>query len=323
MKNLLLSAIISLYFLPCWGQTKSETMIALAVVTPHQTDHLDESQSVRLEKKIVELVSKSGLSASKGGSNVIIYPVFSIENEELVEGGMQNITVIQANISLFIKQFDNDIIFASVSKQIKGSGSSKQKAINDIITKISVNDVKFGQFIQEGKAKIIDYYETNCSTILAKAETCSKRKEHEEAIALLMSVPEAVSCYSEALKKADMVYQAYQNQRCNELLQQAQSLYGGHQYMDALSVLSELEVFSTQCSSDAKVLIKTIEGKISAQEKQEWDFKVKQYNDRLRFEEKQQNNKARLTEKWINAARNIAVSYYNRKVNYNYVYHCL
>jgi hypothetical protein len=291
-----------------WGQTSSKSeSIALAIVVPYQTDYLDESQSVRLGKKITELVSKSGLSASIGGSNMVIYPVFSIENEELVEGGMQNITIIYADISLFIKQLDNNIIFASVSKQIKGSGSNRQKAISDIITKFSATESKLIKFVEEGKGKIIAYYETNCSNLLAKADACSKKKEYEEAIAILMSIPDVVSCYPQALKKSEEVYIAYQNQRCNELLKQAETYYAEHAYMDALSVLSELEVFNTKCSQEAKTLTKNIEAKISAQEKKEWGFMVKQQNDEVALEKHR-----------VNAIRDIAKSYYNQKINYNY-----
>lgn len=308
MNKLLILILMNLFALSSWGQTSSKgESIALAVVVPYQVDYLNESQSVRLEKKMMEMVTKSGLSASIGGSSIAIYPVFTIESEELVEGGMQNITIINADITFFIRQLDTDIVFASLSKQIKGSGNTRQKAINDIITKLSASDPKFTQFIEEGKRKIIAYYETNCTKLMAKAESCASKKEYEEAIAILMSIPDVVSCYPQALKKSEVVYVAYQNQRCNELLQQAEASYAEHSYMYALSILSELQTFDTKCSVSAKTLIRNIEAKISAQEKREWDFMVKQQNDEVALEKNR-----------VNAIRDIAKSYYNRKVNYNY-----
>jgi hypothetical protein len=279
--------------------------IPISVVVPQQVDYLDASQSVRLGKKMTDAVTRSGLSASNGGSSIIMYPLFSIEKEDVVEGGMQNIRVVNADISFTVKNLESDIIYASYNRQIRGSGSSRQRAINDAISKIPVNDKDFDRFIQQGREKILAYYEGNCSNILLRAESCAKRQQYEEAIALIASIPDAASCYPQALGAIEKFYPAYQNQQCNELLQKAQTLYAAHKYNEALSVLYGLKVFSTDCHSEIKTLISTIESSLSAEEKRQWDFLVQQYN-----------NRAALQEKRIEAVQAIATAYYGRKINY-------
>jgi hypothetical protein len=73
----------------------------------------------------------------------VIYPKFAIYETNVVEGGMQNITVVSVELSLFIKQVDNNMLFSTISKQLKGSGSSKELAITNAISKIPTNDPDF------------------------------------------------------------------------------------------------------------------------------------------------------------------------------------
>ncbi|MDR2564063.1 MAG: hypothetical protein LBC98_09015 [Prevotellaceae bacterium] len=279
--------------------------IPVSIVVPQQVDYLDDSQTVRLGKKMLDATTRSGLSASTGGSSIIMLPIFSIAREDIVEGGMQNLVVVDADISFVIKNLESDLIYSSYNRRIRGSGSNRTRAINEAISAISVNDAEFNKFIERGREKILAYYESNCSTILLRAESCAKRRQFEEAIALIASIPDAASCYSQALSAVEKFYSEYQNQQCKELLQKAQALYAAHKYNAALSVLYDLKTFSSACASEAKALMTTIEGNLSAEEQRQWDFTVQQYSDRTLLQEKR-----------IEAIQAIASAYYGRQINY-------
>jgi hypothetical protein len=288
--------------------------IAIAVAVPQQIDHLDASQRMRLGKKMFDLVTHSGMSATGEGAEVMMMPLFSIESEDLVEGGMKNLTVVTADVTFLIRQVETDKVFASVSRQIKGAGTDRQKAIGDAISKISPTDAALRKFIAEGREKITDYYSTSCKSIVAKAESCAKQLKYGQAIALLSSIPEAVTCFEHAQRKAQDIYVAYQNQRCEELLQQAQALYGGHFYVPALALLASFEQFNTRCSADAKALIRTIEGKISESEKREFDREKQAWE----FVAKQQSDKTMLESQRISAIQEVATAYYKQKIEEHY-----
>ncbi len=194
--------------------------IALSVIMPENVDGLDVSQLSKLETKISQIVTVSGLAASGYNNNFIIYPKFAIYESNIVEGGMQNITVVTAELSLFIKQVDNNLLFSTICKQIKGSGSNKELAITNAISKIPTNDPEFKTFIETGKTKIIQYYETKCVDIIKKSDSYVKMQQYEQALGLLMTVPEEVSsCYNQIQDKAIEAYKAYQTQKCAELIQ--------------------------------------------------------------------------------------------------------
>lgn len=119
-----------------FAQSSSDVgKISLSVIMPENVDGLDGSQLSKLETKISQIVTVSGIAASGYNNNFVIYPKFAIYESSIVEGGMQNITVVTVELSLFIKQVDNNILFSTISKPLKGSGSSKELAITNAISK--------------------------------------------------------------------------------------------------------------------------------------------------------------------------------------------
>jgi hypothetical protein len=281
--------------------------IALSLVMPENVDGLNSSQLSKVETKISQITTANGLGASGYNNNFVIYPKVAIYETSVVEGGMDNITVVTAEISLFIKQVDNNLLFGTISKQIKGSGSDKTLALTNAISKIPVNDKDFQTFIENSKGKIIAYYESVCNDILNQADTYMKMQDFEKAIGVLMSIPQEVSCYNNVKAKSIEVYKLYQNKLCKEQLLEAKSKIASQDYDGGLQVLSMIDP-SSNCYNDAKTTIQQTENKVSAKAKKEWDFKMKQYESSVELEKER-----------INAVKDIAVAYYKRnRPTYNY-----
>jgi hypothetical protein len=295
-----------------FAQTTNDVgKIALSVVMPDNVEGLNTSQLSKLETKISQIVVASGLAASGYNNNFVVYPKFAIYETNVVEGGMQNITVITSELSLFIKQVDNNIMFSTISIQLKGSGNSKELAITNAISKIATNDLDFKTFIETGKTKIIKYYETKCEDIISKSDAFVKMQKFEQALGLLMSVPEEVSsCYNKIQDKSIIAYKAYQTQKCSELIQKAKTTLASNDFVGALDILADIDPSAT-CFKEAQTIAKTAEAKVTAEEKKQWDFQMKQYNDEISLEKQR-----------INAIKDIAVSYYKSQpttVSYNYI----
>ncbi len=295
-----------------FAQTTNDVgKIALSVVMPDNVEGLNTSQLSKLETKISQIVIASGLAASGYNNNFVVYPKFAIYETNVVEGGMQNITVITSELSLFIKQVDNNMMFSTISKSLKGSGNSKELAITNAISKIPSNDPEFKTFIETGKTKIIKYYETKCEDIISKSDGFVKMQKFEQALGLLMSVPEEVSsCYNKIQDKSIVAYKAYQTQKCSELIQKAKATLASNNFVGALDILADIDPSAT-CFKEAQTIAKTAEAKVTAEEKKQWDFQMKQYNDEISLEKQR-----------INAIKDIAVSYYKSQpttVSYKYI----
>lgn len=317
-----------LLFFSAGAQTLSDVgKIVLSVVMPENLEGLTASQLSKLESKITQITTRAGLAANSYNQTFVIYPKFAIYESQVVEGGMQNITVLTAELSLYILQTTTNVLFASVSKPLKGSGKSREAAITQLISQIPVSDKAFAAFIDEGKQKIIQYYETNCNNIVKKADSYIQRQQYDQALGLLMSVPEEVSaCYDKILNKAIDTHQALLTQICSEKMLQAKTMLATKNYEGTLGVLSEIDP-SAVCFKEALAMVQSIENRISEAEKQQWDFRMKQYEDARNLKQQQhersleqQRNANELERQRIDAIKEVAIAYYKSQpttVNYS------
>lgn len=310
MKKILL--IITAFVLFQFAKSQSTNdvgKISISVIMPENVDGLDASQLSKLETKITQIVTNSGIGASGYNNSFVIYPKFAIYETNIVEGGLQNITVVKSELSLFIKQVDNNLLFSSISKTLNGSGNNKLTALTNAISKIAVNDNEYKMFVETGKAKIIKYYESKCLDIITKSETLAKKQDFEQALGLLMSVPEEVSCYAKVQEKSIELYKAYQDQKCKTLIHEVNLSVTNNDYTKALENLGLIDP-SSSCFKEAQGIMKKIESKIDAEQKRQLALQMKIYNDQVALQKQR-----------INAVKEIAVAYYKNRpsVHYNYI----
>jgi len=311
MKKILFIIGVMLNAGTSFSQTDSSVgKIALSVIMPDNVEGLSIGNLSKLETKITQILTATGLAATGYNNNFVIYPKFAIYETSIVESGMQDITISNCELSLFIKQVDNNVIFATISKPLKGNGKDKQISITNAISKINTKDPEFQTFIDNGKGKIITYYESKCGDIISKSESLVKMQDYEQALGLLMTVPEEVSCYSKVQEKSIEAYKAYQNQICIVQLQEAKTQMASNNYNGALNILSQIDP-STSCFKESQILVNNVDAKVDAEEKKRWDLKMKVYNNNVALEKQR-----------INAVKDIAVAYYKSKpttVSYTYL----
>ncbi len=282
--------------------------ISLSVVMPENLEGLSVKQLGQIETKITSIVTANGLAATGYSRNFVIFPKFEITKSEVYGGGMQDIYNIGGQITLIIKQTVNNITFSTISKDFAASGRGKAEAITNAISKLNTNDQDFQTFIQTAKSKIIGYYESTCQDLLNKSEALTKMGDYPQAIGMMMSVPEEVSCYSKALDKAVKAYVAYKNANCSKKVLEAKTMLAQNDYSGAMSTLSEIDP-SASCYKEVDPLIKKAEAKITAEERKQWQFQMQVYKDAVALEKQR-----------VNAVKDIAVAYYNsqpKTVNYN------
>jgi hypothetical protein len=308
MKSLFLLLALVLFYKIKAQNSENVGKISLAVVMPENIEGLEISQLSKIESKIIQLVSNNGMGAKGYNNNFVIYPKFEVWDEKTVESGMQDILVIDCQISFYIKQVDNNLIYGSINKSLRGNGKDKRLALTNAISRLNISDKDLIEFINSTKVKINKYYEENCERILSQATSLASSGELEKAIGILSNVPEEVSCYEKVKQKAVEVYKAYVNKICKQQINEANSHIAAQRYNQALSILSDIDP-SSSCNADAKSAITKIEAKVSEQEKRAYDEKMERYKNSVELE------KAR-----INAVKEIAVAYYNRsQPTYNYL----
>jgi hypothetical protein len=158
MRKSIYTGLLCFFTLLLNAQSSNEIgKIALSIVIPDNIEGLNSSNLSKLETKIIQLVTQSGLASNGYSSNFIIYPKLAIYDDKFVEGGTEDIFMLNCELTLILKQVDNNIIYSTSVTKLKGSGVDKQIAFNNAISKINSNSKEFVTFIETGKQKIIDY----------------------------------------------------------------------------------------------------------------------------------------------------------------------
>lgn len=270
-------ALCCLATFQCIAQSTTFTIGVLMPDAQSTTNQVDEAQMQKLESKIVEMVNNSNEATFGYSNDFVICPKLSVEETGRVEGGMQNIMVTTVSLTLMVKQISSNTVYNAVSRKIKGSGNTKEQSISSAISTINPSDNFYAQFITLSKEKIIAYYRDNCQRIMQEAKACETRKDYEQAISLLQSIPEQAPCYKEASKKAVDLYIKYKNVLCSQFVTLAKSEMALKNYEMALVALN-LSDPTSNCSGEVKKLISEISARTDKQEQREYNLEVMRIN---------------------------------------------
>ena len=158
MKKLLLSLFIIFGFFASAQNQNDLGKIQLAIsFSENQQNTTDFSILEKLEGKLTQLLSNSGIVSTSYNNGLLLQPSLVTIGNDVVEGGMQNLNVTRILLQLLIKQDQTNIIFSSFSKELKGTGRTEELAINSAINSLKSNDPALLNFVENGKIKLQDY----------------------------------------------------------------------------------------------------------------------------------------------------------------------
>lgn len=291
-----------------YSQNDQAEWLNIGLVMPESYDGLNEAQLDKVSTKVMGILAQNGVSSAGISNGIVMYPKFEIYDESEVSTGMQNLTVVDVTLSLFIKQVDDNAIFASTSRQVRGSGKNRDQALNAAINAIKPNDPKWSEFIGQAKKKMVQYYERMCPRLLAQADQLSKTGKLEEAISMLFNIPKEVNCYEQARSRTIALYQQYINENCNRLILEAKGSLAQNNYAAAMRAVEKIDPNSS-CFKEADKLISAAAKEVEDEHLRRWALLKDNYKDILEVEKTR-----------INACRDVAVAYWeSRRNQYNYL----
>lgn len=119
---------------------------------------------------------------------------------------MRNITMVELEVSLFVKQVITHTLFGSCSKTLKGNGRNLSDAIRNAFSGINARDNVYSQFLAETKEKIANYYLENRANLLNQARQLAANQQYEQALTLLMTYPQNLKGSDEIQTAAIGIY---------------------------------------------------------------------------------------------------------------------
>jgi len=248
-----------------------------------------------LKNKLEQIASKNGMGGSEVNPRFIITAAVNITTKDIIAGPPQMIAQ-NLDITFFIGDAIDNIKFSSQTISLKGVGTNETKAFMGAFKTINPNKTELKELIEEAKGKIVAYYNSKCDFIKKETATMVSQGNFDGAIYKLSLIPEVCQdCYYECLDLTNNYYQQKIDADCKTKLNEAkvtwttaQNPVGAEKSGDILSTINPMAI----CQTEVSAFIKTIDDKLKADEKARWQFKMKQYADKIAA----QNEQVRIAE---------------------------
>ena len=260
--------------------------ITLNTFLPDEMNLPRDAKSL-LETKLTQVAASKGMGGNSVNPRFIITAAVNILSKDIVSGPPMMIAQ-NLSITVYIADGIEEKVYSSTTIELKGVGTNENKAFITAFKRINPRHPELENFLHEGKEKIIAFYESQCDFILKEADGLMSQEKYEEAIYNLSLVPEVCKeCYLKCYEKSAEVYQKQIDTQCFSILTKAKGMWSSKATSDnallIAEVLSEINP-NASCATDVNALIQEIGRKLRADEKARWDFKMKQYKDKLNLE---------------------------------------
>lgn len=274
--------IVALCSLATFNSKAQECEIPLMIIQTEQADPIPSGALDFLNNKLRQVATTQGLAAGSEFTQFCIVPKISLLTKEILPGPPSKF-VYDMEMTLYIADAWGEKVFTSTNISMKGVGNNETKAYIGGIKGINPRSAALQAFVEEGKNKIVDYYNNNYPNIIKKAQHLAGMKSYEEALFYLGSIPECSKGYDSALKAASEVYQQYVDQLCLENLSKAKMAWAAEQNAYGAEAAGEYLQYiypDAKCYGEAMALYKEIKGKVLA----DWKFTMKIYDDAVSLE---------------------------------------
>ena len=282
------------------------TFLPITVFVEDLTEPFPAGAKALMESKLTQVLTKNGIAGMDYQGQFILTVVAVPLDKDVLPGPPAKISE-KMEFNLFIADAWNKTIMASTAISVRGLGENDNKAYINGIKNMPVQSRDLAAFVEEGKAKIVQYYDQKAPAMISKAQVLSKQKSYEEAMNIITLIPQECKYYDEALKVGVEIYQAYVDNQCSLNLAAARSAWaaeqnskGAHKAGDFLAKITP----DAACYDEAMELYKEIKGKVL----DDWKFEMKIYQDAVDLEKER-----------IQAMRDIGVAWGENQPRENYV----
>lgn len=299
LKNILAASLLMLSGL---AVSAAECEIGIGIA-PFITegDNVPAGVQKKLQAKLKMALSHAGVAAADYDCQFFITGRFD-EAFSQEAGGVGGRVLVKSELQLAICDGDNKKVFATATFPLKGVGATNEQALTRALGTLNANNPEFITFVEKAKAKIVDYFNANYRTYIAKANTALQQRNYDEALYWATSIPECCNGYAEARSLATSIYGDRVNYEASQLLAKAEGEWAANP-TDAGAAAAYRYLSQIDPSSSSYAAAKALGQKMQASVKADYDFETKE----------KYRNQVALEKQRIKAARDAAVAWANSR----------
>jgi TolB-like protein len=257
-------------------QSRQEAIekLALMIHIPDKSEYMSPAVKENLYNKVARIISKNGIHADATHSRFVL-AVNVIMNDKNITSGSPPQHAYKLDVSFYIIDVMDGKAFASYTSSVSGIGTNETKAYINALKNINVNNPEYQKFLETGKAKIVDFINSECDHIIVEAKSLAKMAQYGKALWQLINVPSFCSCYNQCMKLAEEIFQQKVDIECRTALLEATGIWNAEQNWDAAGragkVLLQIDPHSS-CYFEAVTLSEKIAQRLKEIDKREWDL---------------------------------------------------
>lgn len=243
-----------------------------------------------LSNKLSRIAAAQGVAGGTVDQRFVITANVIEMSKEFTASAPPKIALI-AQPTLYIGDVVTGELFSSCSlPTVKGVGDNDTKAYLAAIKGINENSQEVVRCINQGKAKIIEYYNSKIDFLLAEADALASSQQFDEAMAKLAAVPQVCKdAYLKAYGKIGEIYQKKIDLEGDRLYNEAYAQWNTAKTKASaervVELLAQINPISSAAAKGRKLVASVeahyseIEARRRAIEERNWEFKMKQYED--------------------------------------------
>ena len=253
-----------------------------------------------IENKLTQLLTRNGIAGINYLGQFVLTVTTTPLDKDVIPGPPVKIAE-KMELNLYIVDAQAQTIFSSTSVTVRGLGETETKCYLNAISHMPMQSPQLAKFIDEGKKKIIEYYDHEGEQLIKKAQFLAQRKKYDEALYWVSLIPQQSKHYDAALAAGQDIYQKYLNNECNINLAYARQAWAAEQNSSGAYAAGEYLANilpDAGCYDEAMELYREIKGKVL----DDWKFEMKKYQDGVDLESQR-----------IDAMRQVGVAYGNHQ----------
>lgn len=333
--------IILIWVLVCamsvQAQDKSDDIgrITIHAYVPESEELPNEAHKL-LTTKLSQIITANGIADNENYVRFVLTAKVNVITKDIVVGPPQRISQ-KLDVTLVLGDVEEDKVYSQLTISTIGVGQSYEKSFISAFKNINPKNTAITAFLQEGKEKVMGYYQTHCEDLIVEAKKQASLQNYEDALMLLTSIPDVCKdCFDEAARTAAPIYTAMIEARGMGFLNQARAVWAKSPTREgareATQLLSQIN-FAASCQPKAAALLREITAKMNEIDRREWEHQMQVYQDGVEREKRHWAQHVREYEDhvqtqrmYLKAARDVAITYamnqpkvVTRIINYNRV----
>jgi hypothetical protein len=249
--------------------------------------HIPEEANKLLESKLNQILTTYGIADNGYTERFVLTAKVNVVSKDIVPSTPQRISQ-KLEITFMVGDIIENKLYETTALSVSGIGINETKAFIAAFGNINANNEKIVALLDNATNKIIAYYTSNCDVIIEKAQSLANLQQYDEAIYNLVCVPNICSeCYKKSQALASELFAKKIDLEGETLLKNAKIQWmqqpdknGANQVAVLINQINP----AAKCQPQVQKLISEISSKLKADEKRDWDFKVKQYEDEVKHQ---------------------------------------